>query len=74
MIERAIERHGARQVYEAACAFIDGKGVTALLAVGLNAGTLGDAFLIQTRAYQRMSRADQVADYWGASHELSRRA
>lgn len=67
MIERAIERHGARHVYEAACAYIDGQGPTALIEIELDAQIPGDAYRIMSETYPRMSREDQAAHYWDAS-------
>lgn len=71
LIDRAIDRHGAKKVYEAAFARIENKGQSALHAVGLAAETLGDAMEIATAAYARMSKTEQAHDYWTATKELN---
>lgn len=65
IIQRAISKHGAKAVYEAANARMSGDH-SALLSVGLNAESLADADEIGSAAYKAMTKAEQAADYWDA--------
>jgi hypothetical protein len=70
-IIEAIQKHGAKAVYEAAMARFAGNGQGPLDAVGLGASTLGDAHEIAGIAYEHMTRAEQAQDYWTAAKVLN---
>lgn len=69
-IQRAIQDHGAKAVYQAATAHMAGDKVNGLAKVGLSATTMGEVFAIQTEAYKQMGEADKAIDYAMASAEL----
>ncbi len=71
MISRAIERHGAKKVYEAAYRRLNGDSAP-LAAVGLIAETLRDANDIMYAAFASLSAAERASDYWGAQQEINK--
>lgn len=71
IIDSAIEIHGAKKVYDAAYKRMQGDAKS-LQDIGLTANTLREANEIMTAAYNRMTKEQQVADYWDASQELNK--
>jgi len=69
IVSEAIKKHGAKSVYNAAVAHMDGDG-KALARVDLGAANMGAAYTIMTKAHQQMSASDQAADYWDAQNRL----
>tara|TARA_Y100001973_G_C5118820_1_gene291615 strand:- start:35 stop:274 length:240 start_codon:yes stop_codon:yes gene_type:complete len=69
IIEEAIKKHGAKAVYNAAVACMEGNK-TALPDVDLGAANMGVAYSIMLQAHQQMSAADQAANYWDAQSKL----
>ncbi|MEQ6885954.1 hypothetical protein [Salicola sp. Rm-C-2C1-2] len=61
-VEQAIDTHGAETVYQAAAQYLEGD-TTALAAVGLEVESLGEAWRIQSIAWQSMPLEDQAAEY-----------
>lgn len=69
IVDEAIKKHGAKAVYNAAVACMEGDK-NALPAVDLGAANMGAAYSIMLKAHDQMSAADQAADYWGAQSKL----
>lgn len=69
IINEAIKNHGAKSVYNAAVAHMEGDG-KALANVDLEAANMGAAYTIMTTAHKQMSPRDQAADYWDAQNTL----
>lgn len=69
-IQKAIQEHGARAVYEAATAHMAGDTARGLASVGLSADTMGQVFAVQTEAYKQMGEADKAIDYAQAGAQL----
>lgn len=69
-IQKAIQEHGARAVYEAATAHMAGDTARGLALVGLSADTMGQVFAVQTEAYKQLGEADKAIDYASAGAEL----
>ncbi len=69
IIARAITRHGAKAVYDAAFARLSGDRQQ-LINIGLNAETLRDANEIMSIAYKSLTREQQAKDYWDAMNNL----
>lgn len=72
IIDRAIEIHGAKKVYDAAYKRMQGDRKP-LQDVGLRANTLSDANEIMTAAYNMLTKEQRAADYWDASQELNKK-
>jgi len=69
IIGAAIKKHGAKAVYNAAVARMEGD-TEALPKVDLGAANMGAAYTIMTTAHKQMSAEDQAADYWQAQEAL----
>lgn len=69
IVAEAIKKHGAKTVYNAAVACMEGDK-SALPAVDLGAANMGAAYSIMMAAHGQMSAADQAADYWDAQSKL----
>lgn len=69
IIEEAIKKHGAKAVYNAAVACMEGDK-NALPGVDLGAANMGAAYSIMLEAHEQMSAADQADDYWAAQNKL----
>lgn len=70
IIQAAIEKHGAKAVYSAAVAHMEGNA-QALAAVDLGAANMGAAHSIMMTGHKAMTPEDQAADYWAAQAKLS---
>ena len=70
LIQRSIDRHGAKAVYDAAARRIEGDAGP-LQAVGLAAEALGEAWGILTQAHRQMPRAEQAREHWNVSRMLT---
>jgi uncharacterized protein (DUF4415 family) len=68
--QQAIQKHGAKAVYQAATAHMAGDKANGLTKVGLVANTMGEVFAIQTEAYKQMGPADQAIDAADATAAL----
>lgn len=64
-IDEAINKHGAKAVYNAAVAHMEGDK-QALPSVDLGAANMGVAYSVMLAAHEQMSATDQAADYWDA--------
>lgn len=69
IVDEAIKKHGAKAVYDAAVACMEGDK-NALPSVDLGAASMGAAYRIMMTAHHQMSAADQAADYWDAQSKL----
>ena len=67
--DEAIKRHGAMAVFEAGAAG-ECEDYEPLQALGLSIETIGEAELISTAAYDRMSTEVRAALHWEASQDL----
>lgn len=65
IIDSAIEKHGAKAVYEAAYKRMQGDKKT-LASVDLGAADMGAAWQIMNMAFNSLSPEEQAADYWDA--------
>lgn len=65
IIDSAIEKHGAKAVYEAAYKRMEGDKET-LAKVDLGAADMGAAWQIMQRAFNSLTPEEQAADYWDA--------
>lgn len=65
-ITAAIQAHGAKAVYDAACKRMDGNPGP-LAAFGLEAKTIGDANTIMVAAFAEMGPAGRAIDFAQAS-------
>lgn len=65
----AIETHGARAVYGAAIAQMEGR-TPDLRSLGLEPETLGDVDRIMSLAFRRLSGAEKLIDRVQAQHRL----
>jgi predicted 3-demethylubiquinone-9 3-methyltransferase (glyoxalase superfamily) len=70
LIQRAIDKHGAKTVYDAATARLSGNAEP-LSAVGLIADDLGVAWAIMRQAHPQMSKAEQAREHWDVQRNLS---
>lgn len=68
IIQAAIDKHGAKAVYNAAVAHMEGKN-EALAKVDLGAANMGVAYNIMLQAHEQMTPSEQAADYWDASQD-----
>lgn len=68
IIQAAIDKHGAKAVYNAAVARMDGKN-EALAQVDLGAANMGAVYNIMLTAHGQMTPSEQAADYWDASQD-----
>jgi len=71
IVERAVEIHGAKAVYDAAVRRMDGDRKP-LKNVGLGANTIADAWEIMQEAHKSLTPSEQASDYWAAQKDLNR--
>ena len=69
LIQRAIDGHGAKAVYDAAVSRMQGESAP-LDAVGLTAPDLAVAWAIMSQAHRQMNAEDQAREHWSAQHDL----
>lgn len=67
--QQAIREHGAKVVYQAACAALNGD-YSKLQEIGIEAAGLGDAWRIQTSAYKSLTPGERAAEQMAVNGEL----
>lgn len=67
--QQAIREHGAKVVYQAACAALNGD-YSSLLELGIEATDLGDAWRVQTSAYKSMTPGERAGEQMAVNGEL----
>ncbi|WP_143421414.1 hypothetical protein [Halovibrio salipaludis] len=69
-VDQAIDTHGAEAVYQAAARYLEGDS-DALAAVGLAVEDLGEAWRVQSAAWQSMPLEDRAAEYLESYRSLA---
>lgn len=69
-ISDVINKHGAKSVYEAACAQMAGDMGEALRRIGVESPSLATAFDIQSAAYERLTAEDKAREHWDVQQAL----
>lgn len=67
--QNAIQVHGAKAVYAAACSAINGD-YAPLAEMGIEISSLGDAYRVQTSAFKSMSKGERAADKMAINNEM----
>ena len=70
LIQRAIDVHGAKAVYDAAAKRLDGDAAP-LVSVGLTAPDLAVAWAIMSQAHRQMNAEDQAREHWSVQQTLT---